>query len=329
MALPLLGCAPWVSATPGAQSPQRVSRPLMGTQVDIVVDGLDAPLGRHAIDQAYAEMARLEALLSRYRPDSAVSRISRAAGIQPVEVPPEVMRLLQAAQQMHGFSGGAFDITVGSLKGWRFEAGHQAAPSASEIARQLRRVDARRLVLDERAGTAYLAEQGMALDLGGIAKLPILEAGMQVLRNHGVGHALINGGGDVLVMGQLQGRPWRVGLRDPRAPERLLGVLPVQGRAVVASSGDYERFFMAAGQRRHHILDPRTGYPTGGVHGVSLLARDVAEVNGLGAAMMVRGAKAGQALVARRPGVQALVVSQDGGAWYSAGMAASMERVAA
>ena len=98
MALPLLGCAPWVSATPGAQSPQRVSRPLMGTQVDIVVDGLDAPLGRHAIDQAYAEMARLEALLSRYRPDSVVSRINRAAGIQPVVVPPEVMWELQAAQ---------------------------------------------------------------------------------------------------------------------------------------------------------------------------------------------------------------------------------------
>ena len=329
MALPLLGCVPWVSATAAARSPLRASRPLMGTQIDVVVDGVEAPLAHQAMDQAYAEMARLEALLSRYRPDSVVSRINRAAGIQPVVVPPEVMRALQAAQQMHAFSGGAFDITVGSLKGWRFEAGQQAAPSASQIARQLRRVDARRLVLDEKAGTAFLAEQGMALDLGGIAKLPILEAGMQVLRHHGVGHALINGGGDVLVMGQLQGRPWRVGLRDPLAPERVLGVLPVQGRAVVASSGDYERFFMADGQRRHHILDPRTGYPTDGVHGVSLLARDVAEVNGLGAAMMVRGAKAGQALVARRPGVEALVVSQDGSAWFSTGMAAAMQRAAA
>ena len=211
MALPLLGCVPWVSATAAARSPLRASRPLMGTQIDVVVDGVEAPLAHQAMDQAFAEMARLEALLSRYRPDSVVSRINRAAGIQPVVVPPEVMRALQAAQQMHAFSGGAFDITVGSLKGWRFEAGQQAAPSASQIARQLRRVDARRLVLDEKAGTAFLAEQGMALDLGGIAKLPILEAGMQVLRHHGVGHALINGGGDVLVMGQLQGRPWRPG----------------------------------------------------------------------------------------------------------------------
>lgn len=181
-------------------------------------------------------------------------------------------------------------------------------------------------MLDEQAGTAYLARQGMALDLGGIAKLPILEAGMRVLRQQGVSNALINGGGDVLVMGQLQGRPWRVGLRDPRAPERLLGALSVEGQAVVASSGDYERYFFVGGKREHHILDPRTGYPTVGVHGVSLLARDVAQVNGLGAAMMVQGPQGGKALVARQPGVEALVVSGDRGAWYSPGMAAALSR---
>ncbi|HRG06161.1 MAG TPA: FAD:protein FMN transferase, partial [Acidovorax defluvii] len=80
------------------------------------------------------------------------------------------------------------------------------------------------------------------------------------------------------------------------------------------------------GKREHHILDPRTGYPTVGVHGVSLLARDVAQVNGLGAAMMVQGPQGGKALVARQPGVEALVVSGDRGAWYSPGMAAALSR---
>lgn len=329
MALPLLGCVSWASAAQISRAPQRASRALMGTRVDIVVDGGDEPMLRHAIDQACAEMVRLEALFSRHQPDSVVSRISRAAGVQPVAVPPEVMGVLKTAQQMFRLSGGAFDITVGSLKGWNFEAGHQTVPSAGLVARQRQLVDARRLVLDEPAGTAYLARQGMALDLGGIAKLPILEAGMRVLRQQGVSNALINGGGDVLVMGQLQGRPWRVGLRDPRAPERLLGALSVQGQTVVASSGDYERYFFAAGKREHHILDPRTGYPTVGVHGVSLLARDVAQVNGLGAAIMVQGAQAGQALVARQPGVEALVVAGDSSAWYSAGMAAALARGAA
>ena len=329
MALPLLGCVSWAAAAPVSQAPQRGSRALMGTQVDIVVDGADGAVLRHAMDEAYAEMSRLEALFSRYQPDSVVSQISRAAGVQPVAVPAEVMEVLKTAQQMFRLSDGAFDITVGSLKGWNFEAGHQTLPPAAVVARQRQLVDARRLVLNESAGTVYLARQGMALDLGGIAKLPILEAGMRFLRQQGVSNALINGGGDVLVMGQLQGRPWRVGLRDPRAPERLLGALSVQGQAVVASSGDYERYFFAAGKREHHILDPRTGYPTVGVHGVSLLARNVAQVNGLGAAMMVQGAQAGKALVARHPGVEALVVTGDGGAWYSPGMAAALERRAA
>ena len=217
MALPLLGCVSWASAAPVSRAPQRESRALMGTQVDIVVDGGDEPLLRHAVDHAYAEMARLEALFSRYQPDSVVSRISAAAGVQPVAVPSEVMAVLKTSQQLFRLSGGAFDVTVGSLKGWSFEAGRKTVPPAGVLARQRQLVDARRLVLDEQAGTAYLARQGMALDLGGIAKLPILEAGMRVLRQQGVSNALINGGGDVLVMGQLQGRPWRVGLRDPRA----------------------------------------------------------------------------------------------------------------
>ena len=120
----------------------------------------------------------------------------------------------------------------------------------------------------------------MALDLGGAAKVPILEAGMQALRRHGIDNAMVNGGGDVLVAGQLNGRPWRVGLRDPRAPEKMLGVLALEGQAIVASSGDYERFFMVDGQRQHHILNPATGRPTHGPHGVGLLARDAASVNG-------------------------------------------------
>jgi thiamine biosynthesis lipoprotein len=105
----------------------------MGTQVDIVVDGGDEPLLRHAVDHAYAEMARLEALFSRYQPDSVVSRISAAAGVQPVAVPSEVMAVLKTSQQLFRLSGGAFDVTVGSLKGWSFEAGRKTGRRALPI----------------------------------------------------------------------------------------------------------------------------------------------------------------------------------------------------
>ncbi|MDE2414494.1 MAG: FAD:protein FMN transferase [Comamonadaceae bacterium] len=328
LALPLLGAVAW--GLPGmarAAGPQRASRNLMGTRVDIVADGGDARQLQAAIGLAFEEMQRLEGLLSRYREDSAVRRIGQAAGRHPVAVAPEVMAVLVSAQRVWQGSAGAFDPTVGALSGWHFEPGRQAMPAPAEIAAALRHVGARQLRLDERAGTAYLAEPGMALDLGGIAKLPILAAGLRVLEREGVTNALINGGGDVLASGRLQGRPWRVGVRDPRAPDRLLGAIEVEGHGVVASSGDYERGFVHQGRRLHHVLDPHNGWPTTGVHGVALLARDVQAVNGWGTALMVLGMAAVPAWSARHPGVAVLAAGADGVLWQSRGMAQALKPI--
>jgi thiamine biosynthesis lipoprotein len=223
-------------------------------------------------------------------------------------------------------SAGAFDITVGGLKSWQFGDGPQRMPDAKEVTRQLGYVNARALVLNPVAGTAWLKKPGMALDMGGIAKLPILDEAMQVLHAHGVQDGLINGGGDVVVSGSMHGKPWRVGLRDPRDPSRLLGAVSVQGHAVVASSGDYERCFFHDGQRMHHVLNPRTGWPTTGVHGVSMVARTVQEVNGLGAALMVMGPAAAQALARRTPGLAMLLAQADGKVWQSSAMERWLER---
>lgn len=336
LALPLLAGLPHLAgaavAAPAAPAATpalaRQSRELMGTRVDIAVplSGAVAPQqAQQAMERAFAEMQRLEALMTRYRPDSDVARVAAAAGRRPVRVAPEVLAVLRAAQRLHQGSAGAFDPTVGALDGWQFDASAQAVPATAEIARALRLVDGRALVLDEHAGTAYLARPGMRLDLGGVAKLPILQAGLQVLAAEGVADALVNGGGDVLVAGSHHGQPWRVGVRDPAAPQRLLGVLALQGRAVVASSGDYERGFVHQGQRLHHVLDPRTGWPTRGVHGVALLARGVDEVNGWGTALMVQGPARAAAWSARHPGVELLVAGADGTRWTSPGMTARLQ----
>ncbi len=327
MALPLLGSAAWMpSALASAPAPTgRSQRALMGTQVDMVTHGLDAHALQSAMDHAWREMERLTALMTRYSPDSTVSAIHRAAGVHAVSVAPEVMAVLKAAQRLAAQTHGAFDTTVGALKAWRFGEGQASLPAPQEIEAQRRLVGYRGLVLDERAGTAFLTQRGMALDLGGIAKLPILEAGMRTLRSHGVENAMLNGGGDVLIAGQLNGRAWRVGLRDPRAPERMVGVLALEGQAIVASSGDYERFFMAQGERQHHILNPATGRPTRGPRGVSLLGHDAASVNGLGTAIMVMGSQGAQTLLKDMPGVQALVVDRDHSVWQTPGMAAMLK----
>ncbi len=317
--VPLLATAMFVRPALADPSVTRASRRLLGTRVDIVVQDSCHAAAQAAMSAAFAEMARLERLMSRYRPDSQVNALQRAAGRHAVRVAPELMAVLQAAAAVSARSRGAFDITVGAFTGWRFGADGNRLPDAAELARERPLVDYRQVRLDARRGTAMLARPGMRLDLGGIAKLPILDAGMQVLRRHGLANAMINGGGDVLAMGQLQGRDWRIGLRDPLAPARLQGVLQVRD-AVVASSGDYERCFVSGGRRYHHVLDPATGLPSAGPHGVTLVAPTVAAVNGLGAALMVAGQTAWVRLAGGSAGIDGLIVG-DGGRWMSAGMA--------
>jgi thiamine biosynthesis lipoprotein len=326
MTLPLLACGLVVAPVAAKAGIHQSAQALMGTRVDLTLQGDDSVALPSAAKAAFDEMTRLTDMMNRYRSTSVVNAINLAAGLQPVSVPPELFRVLQMARQAGKASGGRFDVTVGSLKDWDFNPNHPSIPTAQQIAAQLRLVDQENgLVLDKQASTAYLTKRGMRLDLGGIAKLPILQAGMQQLQRLGVRNAMINGGGDVMVMGQLNGRAWRIGVRDPRQPEKLLGVVSLN-QGIVAASGDYERFVMHRGKRLHHILDPRTGYPTQGPHGVALISDQLELVNGLGAAIMVAGAQAGRARVARSPGLDALIVDADGSLWRSPGMALRLER---
>ncbi|SCU98224.1 NosX [Cupriavidus necator] len=322
-AWPLLATGLWIRPALADPRVAQSSRTLMGTRVDITVQARLADTAAPAMAAAWAEMARLADLLSRYRAGSQVHALQLAAGVQPVKVAPEMLRVLGMANRMSRRSAGAFDITIGAFAGWDFDPAHPAMPDQAEIARELPLVNYRDVVVDARAETAYLCRRGMRIDLGGIAKLPVLQAGMDVLRQHGLDGAMINGGGDVLVSGALHGRAWRIGVRDPLAPARLAGVIAMHD-GVVAASGDYERCFMQAGRRYHHILDPGTGMPSAGPHGVTLVARGVDDINGLGAAIMVAGEAKGRHWLEALPGIDAMIVGPGGRRWLSAGMAARL-----
>lgn len=309
-----------LSACASAAERLHEQRPLMGTVVEVTALGPARDPLQQAVGAAYREMERLTAIMSHYDEESVVSEIARAAGRRAVPVPPELMAVLKMARAMSERSGGAFDVTVGALRGWKFGAVGARAPSSGEIRRLLPLVNYRDVVLDEQAGTAFLRRAGMRLDPGGIAKLPILHAGMEVLRRHGIRQAMINGGGDVEVMGGSHRRPWRIGIRHPRAPEALLGSVEVRD-GFVATSGDYERGFEHGGRRYHHILDPRTGYPVADPpQQVTLIGTGLADLNGLGVAVMVRGADWGREEIGRRPGLEALIVTPNGGVWNSGGL---------
>ncbi|HEY0856686.1 MAG TPA: FAD:protein FMN transferase [Albitalea sp.] len=306
---------PLAHATRREPARLRESRPLMGTRVEIAALSADPVLLRSAVDAAFARMAELTAVMSHFEPLSRVSAINLAAGLQPVVVPPELMQVLRMAESISRRSEGAFDITIGTLGRWHFDPAQPQIPSPGYISSHLPDVDFNKLALDTRAGTAYLAKRGMRIDLGGIAKLYILQAGMDTLRTFGVEDVLINGGGDVLAASGPHQRPWRVGIRDPHRPQRLLASLDIR-RGFVASSGDYERYFVRDGRRYHHVLDPRTGYPTQGPNGVTLVGESLDSVNGVGTAAMVLETRAGRELI-RRSGVQALIAGRDRSLWVT------------
>lgn len=319
-ALPALALGLVVPPLKAQTDVHRATQTLMGTRVELTLQGSDALALANGAQAALTEMLRLSNMMSRYRPTSALNAINLMAGLQPVPVPPELMQVLLMAREVNVRSKGRFDASIGSVQGWNFDARNPCAPTAAQVARQLPLVgqpDA--LILNEHAGTAYLTQRGMRLDLGGIAKLPILQAGMAQALAHGITNLMINGGGDVLVNGMLNERPWRIGLRDPRQPDQVIGTVALT-RGIVAASGDYERFFMHQGQRMHHILDPRSGYPTHGPRGVALISEELTTLNGLGAAMMVAGTQGAQVMAARTKGLDTLIVNANNSLWLSAGM---------
>jgi len=309
----------WPGAAPAELVSHADARPLMGTLVTVTAEGSRRDVLEQGANAAYREMSRLSDMMNHYNPDSVVSAINRQAGVRPVTVPRELMEVLVMAQRVSERTDGAFDITVGAFKGWRFNPENPAMPSAQEISRALPLVNYRHVILNQKNRTVLLKQPGMRIDLGGIAKLYILNAGMQVLKQHGIKQAMLNGGGDVTVMGTHQGRPWRIGIRHPRREGELLATVELT-RGWVVTSGDYERYFIRNGRRYHHILDPRTGYPADGPQQVTLVGNDLSHLNGFSSAIMVLGAEKGRGLLNRLAGVQGLIVAPDGRVWATLGM---------
>lgn len=219
--------------------------------------------------RAIHEIRRIEAKYSRYQSDSLVSRINAAAGQSPVPIDPETQQLFDFADRMHQQSGGLFDLTSGVLRRvWNFQAAQ--CPSAAQL-------DALRPLVgwsrvQRQASSVYLPTPGMEIDLGGIGKEYAADRAAAVLRQHGVQHALINLGGDLVSIGpKPDASPWTVGIRHPRQAGQIIATLSLSGQAL-ATSGDYERYFEQGGQRYCHILNPHTGWPVQHFQSVSVTA---------------------------------------------------------
>jgi thiamine biosynthesis lipoprotein len=292
----------------------------MGTRFEIKVVSDSRRAGARAIEAAFDELNRVEALLSEWRESSEISAVNRRAGSQPVEAGRELLGVLQRAHEISAITDGAFDITVAVCsKTWSFAEGIE--PSPDEVRRCLELVGYGEVLVDPLASTVRFARDGMRLGIAGIGKGYGIDAAAAVLEDHGIASFVVDGGGDVRVAGRAPDRPWRVGIAHPRRPGELYGEIPLSD-ASVATSGDYQQYFERGGTRLHHILDPRTGRPASGVSSVTVIAADAATADALATGIFVMGSARGLALAEQLEDVEALVFDESGEPSFTSGFPA-------
>jgi thiamine biosynthesis lipoprotein len=247
----------------------------MGSTYSVVLYGQDRVQMDAAIDAAFAEVARLDALLSNYRAESEWCAVNHRAAEEPVRVSPELFQLLMKCMVVSRESEGAFELTVGPLmKLWGFYKGSGRLPSQAEVADVLPRVSWRHVHLDTENRTVRFDCSGVELDPGGIGKGYAVDRMVDVLRRRGFKNALVSGSESTMYgMGAPPEEPrgWRVGIKDPRNRRRTLDEVFLKD-ASLSTSGSTQKFFRAEGRVYSHIMDPRTGYPAETNGSVSVIA---------------------------------------------------------
>ena len=238
-------------------------------------------------DRAAAELLRREALFSATKDGSDIRRINTAHG-QPVTVDPETAEMIAKALEIGGESGGALNIALYPVSQlWGFTQEAPRVPEPDAVAAALSHTDLSQVQMD---GSTITVPDGMALDLGCIAKGYTAKQLRQFLEENGVRTALLSLGGNIEAIGcKPDGSPWQIGIADPFSPDRTICTFASGGGSIV-TSGSYQRYFEQDGRRWHHILDPETGYPAdNGLVSVTVIGTDGTACDALSTALFVMG----------------------------------------
>jgi FAD:protein FMN transferase len=268
-----------VSCKAAAAAPEWVriekSTVAMGSSYTVVVYGFDRVALQAAVDAALDEVQRLDEMLTNYDASSEWSGINRNAAQRPVQVTPEMFRLLESCLNYSRQSEGAFDISVGPLmKVWGFYKGSKHLPHKAEVDAALTRVGYKHIQLDAARRTVKFDRAGVEIDPGGIGKGYAVDRMVEVLRRNGIQSGMVAGSlSSIYGIGvpPTDSRGWRVEIKDPRNQQRTVAEVFLKNQSM-STSGSYEKFFVAEGRTWAHIMDPRTGYPASGSLSVSVIA---------------------------------------------------------
>ncbi len=284
---------------------------------------------KKAKDIVFAEIRRIENLLSKYKADSEVSKLNEMSGNFPtfhpedpeqsegdegsyksLRVSPETYSIIKKAKEFWLISDGAFDITVGPLLDlWGWTDKQFTVPKEQDIKNILTKIGSDKIILNKKDTVVKFMVPGMKIDLGAIAKGFAVDCAVDKLRKAGIKNCLINAGGDIYCLGDKLGKPWEVAIQNPRAKGTLERLL-LKDQAV-ATSGNYEQFFLKDKARYSHIFDPRTGKPSdSGLASVTVIAADCLTADALATSIFVLGKVKGEELVKKFSDVKIIVIEE-------------------
>jgi len=290
----------------------------MGTEVSVYLWHDDPEAGQMAVDAIFAEVVRLDRLMSTYKEDSRISEINRNAADGPVAAGDELFHLIRRSLDISVLTHGAFDITYDSV-GQHYDFRERRRPDAQTVAEEVGRINYELVETNQIDTTVRFLQQGVRINLGGIAKGYAVERGIAIARRHGVRNARVTAGGDTRLLGDRLGQPWMVGIQNPRNDDEVAITIPLENEAI-STSGDYERFFIIDGKRYHHIFNPRTGYPAEGLSGTTLIHPDPMIADAWNTAIFVLGPKKGLERVENISDMETIMVKNSGEIIYSTGL---------
>lgn len=284
------------------------TRPLMGTFVNVTVLDNSGDRATEAMEAAFAEIERLISLLDRHSQDTPVAYLNRMGHLK--DIAPEIHEVMYLGEHIHRLTGGMFDITVKPVLDL-FEKHFSRTsepPPAAEVQMVIKQVGAQYI----RHGQDEIRffKDGMGITLDGIAKGYIVDQAISLLKSRGIKHALINAGGDIRALGDKgRGRPWKIAIQDPIHKNKVMHIIPLQGRAL-ATSGNYENYFDPE-KKFHHIINPETGLSPQTFTSVSVLASSLAKADALATAAFIPAWEKAQEFIQAVPGTEALWIDRN------------------
>jgi thiamine biosynthesis lipoprotein len=314
----LLAVAGW--STPAhAEWVRRITDGIMGTRITVELWSEDKAKTEEAIDAVLDEMRHIDDSMSTYKPTSEVSQVNAKAADGPMKISKELFDLLMTAKEYSVISDGAFDITYASV-GYMYDFRKHVRPNEAQISKALPAVNYLHVLLDPTNQTVQFSQKGVRIDLGGIAKGYSVDRGIDVLKAHGITRAYVSAGGDSRIIGDRFGKPWVVGIRDPRKGEgEVIKRVPLID-AAISTSGDYERFFDEDGVRYHHIIDPHTGHSASKVRSATIIGPYATRTDGLSKTAFVLGPEKAMEIYNRMDDIDAIIVKLDGSVIFSKGI---------